>query len=561
MKTTLIILSLITLFGCAPAAATPPRQNNNIVFATVTPEATLVEQPGEAASHPSLTLTDVSAEAGLTFRHGAFVESIAKDPVAMMGGGLCWLDFDADGWLDLYLVNSYALHEAVLWESRGGLPRNALFRNRGDGTFEDVSAGSGADLSLRGNGCIAGDIDQDGDVDLYITADGPNALLLNQGDGTFTEAAEAAGVAAPEWNTAAAMGDVDGDGLVDLYVASYIDLDKKVPEPIGLFPQDYYGLADHLYRNRGDGTFEDIAFEAGLTHQERSLGALFSDLDQDNDLDLYVANDGHPNRLYINQGDGAFIENSQEMGVDDRGSGMGISAGDYNGDGRFDLVVTNFDREYNALYRNTASPAGLAFEYATFRMGIQGFGRNQTGWGVAWLDLDLDGYLDLLTVQGKVPVTDLAADGEPIRFYHNQGDGTFLEAGRTIGSEQIGPLLARGMAAADYDNDGDLDVAVATIGGPARLLQTNGAGGNWLTVVLDEFVPGAKLEALLPDGRTLVRELRCGSSYLSSEDPRFHLGLGQADQVERLLLTLPDGRQVEQKDVAVNGQLELGNGF
>jgi hypothetical protein len=411
---------------------------------------------------------------------------------------------------------------------------------------------------LRGNGCIAGDIDQDGDTDIYITADGPNALLLNQGYGKFIEGAEEAGVAAPEWNTAAAMADVDGDGLTDLYVASYIDLEHKIPEPIGLFPQDFYGLTDHLYRNLGDGTFEDVALQAGLTQQERGLGALFSDLDQDGDLDLYVANDGHPNRLYLNQSNGTFTDVSRQAGVDDRGSGMGVGTGDYNGDGWLDLVVTNFDKEYNALYSNKALPGDMpAFTYATFRMGIQGFGQNQTGWGVSWLDLDLDSHLDLLTVQGKVPITDLVADREMIRFYRNRGDGTFLDASRAVGAREIGPRLARGMAAADYDNDGDMDLAIATIGGALTLLQTNGAGGNWLTVALDRFAPGARLLATLPDGRVLVRELHCGNSYLASEDPRFHLGLGDVKQLNELTIILPNGARLEFTDVPANQILNV----
>ncbi|MCB9079276.1 MAG: CRTAC1 family protein [Anaerolineaceae bacterium] len=550
----LSILSSLLLFACA---TTPPPTDSplaHVRFVTVTPEPT--SPPSAEAAQNNLTLRDVTAEAGLTFRHGAFIESISEDPVAMMGGGLCWIDVDADGWLDLYLVNSHALQEEALWESRGGLPRNALYRNRGDGTFEDISAGSGADLALRGNGCIAGDIDQDGDIDLYVTADGPNALLLNQGNNTFVESAEAAGVAAPEWNTAAAMADVDGDGWVDLYVASYIDLNKKVPNPIGLFPQDFLGLRDHLYRNRGDGTFEDVAPAAGLTYEERGLGALFSDVDQDGDLDLYVANDGHPNRLYINRGDGTFEEDAQQMGVDDRGSGMGVSAGDYDSDGWVDLVVTNFDKEYNALYHNKATASPFGFDYATFRMGIQGFGQNQTGWGVAWLDLDLDSYLDLLTVQGQVPITDLTTDAQPIRFYRNRGDSTFLDAGRMVGSEDIGPLLARGMAPADYDNDGDLDIAIATIGGPAKLLQTNGTTGNWLTISLDHFMPGAKLTATLPDGRVLLREIHCGSSYLASDDPRLHVGVGPAEQVN-VTVTLPDGKQLTRTAVPVNQMISL----
>ena len=549
-----LMLLILCLCGSVVAACTltpsvSPTSTAKIKFVTVTPPAS--ETASKTNALP--TLRDVATEVGLTFQHGAFRQSISEDPVAMMGGGLCWLDFDRDGWLDLYVVNSHSLHEVEFWQGQGGLPRNALFRNQTDGTFADVSTGSGTDLALRGNGCIAGDINQDGWTDLYVTADGPNALLLNQGDGTFVEGAAAAGIAAPEWNTAAALGDVNGDGLVDLYVASYIDLEKTIPEPIGLFPQDYYGLVDHLYLNRGNGTFEDVALAAGLIHEERGLGALFSDVDRDGDLDLYVANDGHPNRLYVNQGDGTFSEASQEMGVDDRGSGMGVGAGDYNGDGRFDVVVTNFDQEYNALYRNQSEPdAAPAFKYATFEMGIQGFGRNQTGWGVTWLDLDLDSYLDLLTVQGKVPITDLTTDREPLRFYHNRGDGTFLDFSRQVGNQEIGPLLARGMAAADYDNDGDLDVAIATIGGPLALLQNNDSNGHWLTVSSDRFVPGTLLEAILPDGRVLVREARAGSSYLASEDPRFHLGLGQTSVVPQLRLTFPEGRQLDFENVAAN---------
>ena len=341
-------------------------------------------------------------------------------------------------------------------------------------------------------------------------------------------------------------------------MASYIDLENQVPQPIGLFPQDYFGLPDHLYRNRGDGTFEDIAIQAGLTQAERGLGALFSDVDQDSDLDLYVANDGHPNRLYRNQGNGVFSEASRDTGIDDRGSGMGVSAGDYNGDGWFDLVVTNFDKEYNALYKNNTVPGQAPkFKYATFQMGLQGFGQDQTGWGVSWLDLDLDSHLDLVTVQGKVPIKDLSADREFIRFYRNRGDGTFRDFSRVVGLREIGPRLARGLAAADYDNDGDMDLAITAIGSDLTLLQSSGASGNWLIVALNPFTPGAVLSATLPTGETLRRELRSGSSYLASEDPRFHLGLGTAASIPNLKISLPNGQQFDYQDVAANQILTI----
>lgn len=519
--------------------------------------------PQEPTAPPTFTLRDVAQEVGLTFTHGAFRESLDMDPVAMMGGGLCWLDFDQDGWLDLYVVNSHAEHEADLWRAQGGLPRNALFRNRGDGSFEEVSRGSGADLIMRGNGCVAGDITGNGYPDLYVTADGPNALLINQGNGTFINTAQAAGVDAAEWSTAAAFIDFDGDGLIDIFVGAYIDLAVTVPTPIGLFPQDYYGLPNRLFRNRGDGTFEDVARRARVDQpEERTLGAVFTDANGNGLLDLFVANDGEPNRLYLNQGNGTFTDVTEVAGVGDRFSGMGVAAGDYTGDGRMDLVVTNFDREYNSLYRNTGNEGGQpVFDYATFRMGIAGFGQEQTGWGVAWIDLDLSGHLDLFTAQGKVPMRGtpptFAADRELIRFYHNRGDGTFREASRMVGQQEVGPLLARGMAVADYDNDGVLDLAIATIGGDLVLLKAEGVEGNWLLVDLPHFAPGAKLEATLPNGRVLVRELHTGSSYLASEEPRFHLGLGNADRVARLTITLPRGQSLTFTDVAANQILRV----
>jgi hypothetical protein len=334
-----------------------------------------------------------------------------------------------------------------------------------------------------------------------------------------------AGVDAPEWSTAAALADVDNDGLIDIFVGAYIDLEKKVPNPIGIFPQDFLGLPNRLYLNQGDGTFEEVTLAAGITHEERTLGAIFTDVDGDGRLDLFVANDGEPNRLYHNI-DGApgrprFEDITPTAGVGDRNSGMGVSAGDYTGDGRPDLVITNFGMEYNSLYRNDGMQEGVPI---------------------------------------FVPVTGEESDRELIRFYRNRGDGTFLDFSRMVGQQEIGPLLARGMAVADYDNDGVLDLAIATIGGPLALLKATGADGNWLLVDLPYFMPGARLQATLPDGRTLVREIHSGSSYLASEEPRFHLGLGDATEIARLVIDLPAGQQLVYENVSANQILKLPAG-
>ncbi|MBW7884714.1 MAG: ScyD/ScyE family protein, partial [Caldilineaceae bacterium] len=319
----------------------------------------------ESSANGEIEFVSVAPEVGLTFEHGAFAKAVYADMVAAMGGGLCWIDYDNDGWLDLYVVNSHAEDEAAYWRAQGGLPHNALFHNEG-GRFEDVSAASGTDLVMRGNGCVAADLNGDGWSDLYITAYGPNALLWNNGDGTFTEGAAAAGVAAPEWSSAAVVADLNNDGLLDLFVGSYIDFKRKIPKPVGAFPQDYYGIPDRLYLNRGAASpedptvvFEEVTTTAGLFRKERALGAIFSDLDADGDLDLYIANDGHANRLYLNEPWPAsagtdpaglgfrFVEVTQQADVGDTGSGMGVTAADYDGDGLLDLFVTNWERELN----------------------------------------------------------------------------------------------------------------------------------------------------------------------------------------------------------------------
>jgi hypothetical protein len=534
--------------------------------------------PAGTSAPSRLELTDVAREVGLDFRHGAFRWEVSADPVAMLGAGVCWLDYDDDGWMDLFAVNSYARSEGVRWQAAGGLPRSALFRNV-EGEFVDVSAGSGADLTVRGNGCVAADFDLDGRTDLYVTTDRVGALLWNDGDGTFTEGAGPARVEAFGWYMGAAVGDLNGDDWPDLFLAGYADLNNRIPEATQGFPNTYLGARDLLYLSNGPDesgrvTFREIGREAGLevVNFEYGLGALFSDLDRDGDLDLYVANDTKPNRLYDNvpwpggvEADPAglgfrFEELAARAGVADPNAGMGLAQGDYDLDGRPDLFVTNARRQVHAVYKGQRSgPVDPSFEDVRAELGIRLSG--STGWGVSWGDLDLDSDLDLVVVNGDVPVTDIAADAEPVQAFRNlaaQGaPGRFEELGRAVGLREVGSLLARGSALADYDNDGDLDIAINTIGGHLTLLENSGPVANWLAVRFEGLAPGAVVTAVLPGGQKLVREVLAGSSYLSSEDPRCYFGLGTARQVDQVIVRWPNGQETRLTDISANQLLRV----
>jgi len=524
------------------------------------------EDRAQTPSLDRLHFVDVAHDVGLDFRHGAFRWNVSRDVPAMMGGGVCWLDYDADGWLDLFVVNSYAEGETARWKAAGGLPRSALYRNV-EGEFVDVSADAHADLALRGNGCVAGDFDLDGHTDLYVTTARVSALLWNDGDGTFTEGAGDAGVGAFGWRTGAAVGDVNGDGWPDLFVAGYTDLFNPNPDAVTGFPNTYRGVRDLLFLSNGSAgpgrvTFREAGVDAGLevVDFEHGLGAALSDLDRDGDLDLYVANDTDPNRLYENvawpggaEADPAglgfrFEERAGAAGVADPNAGMGIAAADFDGDGRPDLFVTNARSQEHAVYRSLP-PDENEPSWLDVRSELGPSFSGSTGWGVAWADFDLDTDLDLLVVNGHVPVTDLAADAELVLAFRNRSATSFQLHGSASGLRKVGRLLARGSAAADYDNDGDPDVAVATIGGDLVLLENTGTGDHWLEVALDGFHPGSIVTAVLPGGRKLVREVLAGSSYLSSEDPRVHFGLGEAKSLRRLVIRWPSGQKTTLEDV------------
>ena len=514
-------------------------------------------------------LEDVAREVGLDFRHGAFRFAVSNDPPAMMGGGLCWLDFDRDGRLDLYVVNSYADDELWRWDELGDRPRAALYRNVG-GRFEDVSRGSGADLVLRGSGCVAADLDLDGDTDLYVTAtgynvatDGNDALLWNDGDGTFTEGAAAAGITENGWHAGAAVGDVNGDGLPDLFVAGYTDMNQPVVSSAAGFPTDHAGVRDLLYLNEGRGRFREVGRAAGIESGalEHGLGAVFTDANRDGRLDLYVANDADPNRLYLNVAASTplgfrFEERAARERVADANAGMGIAAGDYDRDGREDLFVSNSRKQLHAVFRTAKLQPRALYADARPEL-VAALGTTYTGWGVAWADLDHDADLDLVLANGTIPVTDLRKDAERVQVLENRGEAGFANALVLSGTAANRPLNGRGLAAADYDNDGDLDVAINSVGGRLVLLRNSGARGHWLQVAVRGFAPGTRVTAVLPGGRRLVREVRAGGSYLSSEDPRVHFGLGRAERVRVLVVRFPGGRVERLRNVRADRLVTL----
>jgi hypothetical protein len=537
---------VIVRVGGAAAPATPPAVRPVVVRAT-----------GPLAD---VRLQDVASQVGLDFHQGAFRFGVTNDQTAMMGGGVCWLDYDRDGWLDLFVVNSFSAADRDRWEEAGGLPRSALFHNV-RGSFLNVSRRSGADIAARGEGCVAADFNGDDYTDLLLTTASYDKLLWNNGDGTFTEGARAAGIDSFGWHSGAAVADVNGDGRPDLFVAGYTDLNTPVTTAISGFPSNYEGVRDLLYLNEGNdklgrARFREVGVQAGLeaTRFRHGLGALFTDYNGDGRPDLYVANDEDPNDLYENvpwpggasadpEGLGfRFEERGTAEGVDDPYAGMGIASGDYNGDGRLDLFVTNSRREPYAVFRHRTGPGAPAFRDG--RSALRSAYAGSAGWGASWVDLALNGRPDLVLANGDVPITSLAKDAAPIRVLSdlsaNRNSRRFSNVG-VDGLRGSPRVNGRGLAAADYDNNGTVDIAVGSIGGRLVLLRNTGDVGHWLDVELASFSPGAVATVVLPDGRKLVQELHAGSSYLSSEDPRFHFGLGDATEVRTLVIRFPDG--------------------
>ncbi len=477
-------------------------------------------------------LQEVSRQVGLDFDQGSFAHGVSNDPAAMMGGGACWLDYDGDGRLDLFAVNSY---DDPHFGSYAKTPTSALFRNVG-GRFVNVSRAARAALPLRGEGCVAADLDGDGHTDLYVTTATSDVLLWNDGHGHFTEGARKAGVVSFGWHSGAAVADVNGDGRLDLFVAGYTDMQHPITGSVKGFPSNYLGVRDLLFLNEGGRKFREVGAAAGVDAlHDHSLGALFTDANGDGRIDLYVANDEDPNRLYLNEPGGPlgfhFVDRAHAEGVADANAGMGIaSAGGY-------LVVSNSRRQTHAVYLREGSA------FTDVRKAFTGaFGSNLTGWGDSWVDLDNDGSAELALANGAIPVTDLRKDAAPLQVLASK-DGRWVDTGILRGLK----LNGRGLAAADYDNDGRVDLAVNTVGGRLVLLRNTSPSGHWLGVQVEPLSPGAVVTLVRRDNSRTVREVQVGSSYLSSEDPRVHFGLGSDTSARELTVRFPDGtvRRVE----------------
>ena len=497
-----------------------------------TPNAPLVVEP----TGPTLRgyrLANVAAAVGLDFQQGSFHFGVTNDTPAMMGGGICWLDYNNDGWLDLFAVNNYTDAQYADWEAHGGPPTSQLFENV-QGHFVNVTKSSGVGIPTRGEGCVAADFDGNGYTDLFVTTATDDQLFWNNGNGTFTESARKDGVVSFGWHSGAAVTDVNGDGRPDLFVAGYTDIQHPIVSSVNGFPTNYEAIRSELFLNEGNRHFKDVSKQAGIDAHpsDHSLGAVFLDVNGDGRPDLYVANDEDPNRLYLNERGGPlgfhFVDVGRTLELADKNAGMGIATATI--DDRREIFVSNSRGQTNAAYRATGN--GFTDVRSQFKPAI---GANPTGWGDSWVDLRNNGTLDLVLANGEIPVTNLRKDAEPVQVLAPAKNG-YIDAGLLRGLRVNG----RGLAAADYDNDGRVDVAVGTVGGKLLLFRNTSKAGHWLEVNVAPFSPGAVVTLVGKSGRQ-VREVQAGSSYLSSEDPRVHFGLGNATVATELIVRYPDG--------------------
>ncbi len=537
-----------------------------------------------AVSENRIVFTDVTRASGINFISSSSADK--KYIVESMSGGVAMADFDGDGKLDIYLVNSYTVEAALAGKPR---PPAALYRNLGNGKFEDVATKARVADPGWAMGVGVADYDNDGDDDLYVTCFGPNKLYRNLGNGKFEDVTAKAGVGDARFSTGAAWGDYDRDGDLDLFVANYVDFKlDDLPQfgkgqlcqyrniPVQCGPRGLPGAGDTLYRNDsqrgGDVKFTDVSKQAKVDDPNGfyGLGVMWTDFDDDGWPDILVANDATPNYAYRNNRDGTFTEMGLMLGVavDENGveqGSMGISIGDYDRDGRFDLVVTNFSEQYNTVYRKNADGTFTDVSRATRTADAS---MPYVGWGVKFGDFDHDGWLDLLVVNGHVyPQIEGAYPGGQYRqrklFYRNLRNGGFEDLSNDVGEALKERRASRGAAFGDYDEDGDLDVIVNDLDGPPMLLRNDGGAqaGNWIKLQLvgtksNRNAAGARVE-LKAGGLTQIDEVHAGDSYISHSDWRLHFGLGKAMTVDEITVRWPSGKMEKLTKVGANRVMKI----
>ena len=525
-----------------------------------------------SSSEPRVQFVNVAREAGITFKHenGASKEKLMPET---FGAGVAWIDFDNDGLPDLFFSNGADLAHGK------PSPGNVLYHNLGNGKFEDVTKKAGvAGNGMFATGVTVGDYDNDGFLDIFVSGYNSRQLFHNNGDGTFTDVTAKAGVAGGGWSSSAAWVDYDRDGYLDLFVARYLEYDVKNAPYCGYKqegyrtycdPQQFDGVPDQLFHNNHDGTFTDVSVKAGIANRAgKGLGVVVGDIDLDGWPDIFVTNDGVRNFLYRNKGDGTFqdITYTAGTGFDMNGkamAGMGTEIADFDGDGLPDIFLTAFSREYNTLYRNLGK---LQFEDVTLKAGLQS-GFLTLAFGTKLFDFDNDGRLDIFCTNGHV--TDNVELYDPQLsykqsdlLYQNIGGGRFKDVSAESGPAFRIKHVGRGAAVADFDNDGDLDIVIADCGGPALLYRNDGGNRNhWLAIKArgresNRFGLGSKVR-VTAGGVTQYREINPSGSYLSTSDMRLYIGLGKETIVQRLEIEWPLGKKQVLENVPAGQILNL----
>ena len=518
------------------------------------------------ARPPVIQFSNVTESAGIKFKHFKGNKGISINREEF-GPGVCVADFDGDGWQDIYFVNGRDLYD------RGISVTNALYRNNHDGTFTDVTKKAGVPGTGYGLGCAWGDFDNDGFPDLFVTQYGKNVLYHNNGNGTFTDVTDKAGVGGLEsgaFHSGATFFDYDRDGWLDLYVGSYVNLGDKRYCKLGEIlsscaPSEYRGSLDALYHNNHDGTFTNVTQAAGIYQPlGKNLSVQAGDFDNDGWPDLFVANDGLNAYLYHNERNGKFKEVglSTGMAVTSRGTVMAamcISLGDYDNDGQLDLYISDFQRSSDHLWHNDGK--GF-FDEVSDAAGITQATREVLSFGGGFFDYDNDGWLDIFIANGHVyPEVEQATPGTHYRqvnsLLHNESNGKFVEVGKFSGNGFETPYVGRGVAFADFDNDGFVDLVVANNGDSPLLLHNSGNNGNnFLNLKLvgnksNHDAMGARVH-VLSGSLSQIREIAAGGSYLSQSDLRANFGLGRAKRAEIIEVTWPSGQKQTFSDVEAN---------